>query len=255
MNTIFISWSRETRPIAEAITAWLSSRCTNDRGWMSDADIVAGQKWRSEIDKALKTAQCSLACIGPSAISSPWVLYEAGAIAATKPIIPVTLLVPLARLPPILSDIQVLSAFQNETALPNLDFPASLARALASPLLNCAIQEDATADSALLSALQAFAQEQTRFYVSALRATKRADSLVEILRFIDAHPNTTPRSISESDVINDILGKKFLVALALFWLKEQGFVEISEFDNITSGKLSISLSGKLVLRATEYSNA
>jgi hypothetical protein len=248
MDTIFISWSQETRQVADAINQWISARCDNARGWIADVDIIAGQRWRSEIDKALTAAQCSLACVGPSAISSSWVMYEAGAIAASKAIIPIALLVPHGKLPSILSEIQILNAFEVDSINANKKFPEHLAKALSECLPGSAFNANDMADNRLFSAINDFAVKRKRYLLSLLRSTNKADSLTKILRYIVEHPNLKPSELADNGVLKDVLGKKFLVALGVFWLKEQGFISVDDFDDMTAGKVNISLSGRLVLK-------
>src|SRR4030095_9214273 len=103
MKNIFLSWSRETKTVAEILKEWLDAKKADIKCWFSSEDINAGQKWRAEIDNDLNLADCAIICIVPSAVVSPWVLYETGAIGSRKPIIPIALLIPPSLLPPILS--------------------------------------------------------------------------------------------------------------------------------------------------------
>jgi len=46
------------------------------------------------------------------------------------------------------------------------------------------------------------------------------------------------------------MGKKYLAAIAIFWLRENGLLDVADFNNITAGKVSISFDGNLLLSST-----
>ncbi len=248
MPQVFVSWSRETQPVAQALQQWLQAHA-GWSGWFSSQDIVAGQPWRAELQRALQQADCALCCIGPSAVASPWVLYESGAIAATRPLLPLTLLVPQHRLPATLTEIQLLNAYPGDQPEPDPALPQALRRALTQMAgAGAALPVQADADGALMQALGEFARLRTKAALAALRATQRADSLLALLAHVEANPGMSPRGLAEVGALADLLVKKFNVVLSLFWLEKHGFVEIGGFDQPGSGQVTLALAGRLALR-------
>ncbi len=49
--------------------------------WLSDADVSAGDRWATVVAKELETSNFGIICVTPENINSPWVLFEAGALA------------------------------------------------------------------------------------------------------------------------------------------------------------------------------
>lgn len=92
---IFISWSGNSRALAEALREWLPTALHSIDPWMSDEDIHKGARFLDEIDTALARCQAGLICITPENSESVWVAFEAGALASrvlkAKLVIPVTL--------------------------------------------------------------------------------------------------------------------------------------------------------------------
>lgn len=81
---VFISWSGpRSRYIADALRGWLPRVIQSLRPWMSDEDIAAGSRWIPEIAKELSDSRVGLLCITPENQSSPWLLFEAGALSKT----------------------------------------------------------------------------------------------------------------------------------------------------------------------------
>jgi hypothetical protein len=50
---------------------------------MSTADINAGARWNAEISKALSETRVGILCLTTDNLDSPWLLFEAGALAKT----------------------------------------------------------------------------------------------------------------------------------------------------------------------------
>ena len=83
LPSVFISWSGErSKAVGGALHAVLSAHYgkTVDP-WMSDGNIAPGKQWCSEILKALRASKFAIICITPENIDSPWLAFEAGAIA------------------------------------------------------------------------------------------------------------------------------------------------------------------------------
>jgi hypothetical protein len=49
--------------------------------WLSQSDIQAGERWSIEIAKELENCNFGVICITRENLSSPWILFEAGALA------------------------------------------------------------------------------------------------------------------------------------------------------------------------------
>lgn len=49
--------------------------------WLSHSDIEAGERWANEVAKELESSKFGIICITRENITSPWILFEAGALA------------------------------------------------------------------------------------------------------------------------------------------------------------------------------
>lgn len=79
---IFISWSGErSKAIALALRDWLPLVLHYVDPWLSEADIDAGQRWADAVAKELDACNFGVLCVTRENIGSPWVLFEAGALA------------------------------------------------------------------------------------------------------------------------------------------------------------------------------
>jgi len=79
---VFISWSGErSRKVAEALRDWLPDILPLVDAFLSAEDIEKGAKWRQVISSALNTADMAIICLTPDNLDSPWLLFEAGAVA------------------------------------------------------------------------------------------------------------------------------------------------------------------------------
>src|ERR1700756_156764 len=78
---IFISWhGRRGNAVAAALKEWLPQIVNAFNPWFSSS-IEKGSRWRSEVASRLAEAKAGIICLTPSALSPPWLLFEAGAIA------------------------------------------------------------------------------------------------------------------------------------------------------------------------------
>lgn len=80
---IFISWSgKQGHQIAEAMRVLLKDVFAGDvETWISDTDIAKGARWNVELGRALDRCSVGLICLTRATQNSPWILFEAGAIA------------------------------------------------------------------------------------------------------------------------------------------------------------------------------
>jgi TIR domain len=79
---VFISWSGErSKALGELLRSWLPLVLHYADPWLSQADIEAGQRWAEQVAKELEGCNFGILCITRENVSSPWVLFEAGALA------------------------------------------------------------------------------------------------------------------------------------------------------------------------------
>ncbi len=72
---VFLSYAREDRHRAESI-----ARALTEQRWSVwwDTNLVGGQRWQREIDRALDAARCVVVLWSHASVQSHWVLDEAG---------------------------------------------------------------------------------------------------------------------------------------------------------------------------------
>jgi hypothetical protein len=79
---VFISWSGErSHALATALHDWMPLVLHYVEPWLSQADIEAGQRWADQVAKELEASNFGILCITRENVGSPWVLFEAGALA------------------------------------------------------------------------------------------------------------------------------------------------------------------------------
>lgn len=93
---IFISWSgRRSKQLAEALKGWLPKVIQSVECFYSDDGIRAGQRWNNEINTELEATDFGILCVTPGNVGSPWLNFEAGALAkrvtSDSRVVPVTL--------------------------------------------------------------------------------------------------------------------------------------------------------------------
>lgn len=79
---VFISWSGErSHQLADALHDWIPLVLHYVEPWLSQADIEAGQRWAEQVAKELEASNFGIICVTRENVGSPWVLFEAGALA------------------------------------------------------------------------------------------------------------------------------------------------------------------------------
>jgi ribosomal protein L7/L12 len=79
---IFISWSGErSRQVGLALRDWLPLALHFVKPWLSATDIDAGQRWATEVGAQLNDSSFGILCLTRDNLQSPWMLFEAGALA------------------------------------------------------------------------------------------------------------------------------------------------------------------------------
>ena len=80
---LLISWSgKQSQAVAKALRAWLPGVVPGTPPWMSSLDISPGGRWFDELLQQLEKLDFCVICLTPDNVRSPWLYFEAGAIAA-----------------------------------------------------------------------------------------------------------------------------------------------------------------------------
>jgi hypothetical protein len=132
---IFISWSGErSEALAKALREWFPLVLHFVEPWLSKSDIEAGKRWSIEIAKELENCNFGVICITRENLSSPWILFEAGALAKSMQD---------GRLIPLLLDLDL-----KEVSGPLAQFQAKKADAIGIKELTVSLNKAASAPSA-----------------------------------------------------------------------------------------------------------
>jgi hypothetical protein len=79
---VFISWSgKRSEAVARALVPFLQDIVPNTDPWMSQEHLEAGVRWSSKISQRLDQSNVAIICLTPENQLSPWILFEAGAVA------------------------------------------------------------------------------------------------------------------------------------------------------------------------------
>lgn len=79
---IFVSWAgRDSHAVALVLRRRLPEVLPFVRPWVSSEDIRKGTRWSAELWDRLRKTSYSIVCLTPRAVRSPWVNFEAGAVA------------------------------------------------------------------------------------------------------------------------------------------------------------------------------
>jgi TIR domain len=77
----FISWSGErSNKLAKALRDWLPDVLQGIDPWMSENDIAVGSRWNQKLTEALEQTRFGILCVTPENQSTPWLIFEAGAL-------------------------------------------------------------------------------------------------------------------------------------------------------------------------------
>ena len=81
---IFLSWSGEkSRLAAETLRNWLPDVIQSVEPWVSSSDIDAGSRWNQLLNEQLSMGNYGIIALTAENQLSPWILFEAGALAKT----------------------------------------------------------------------------------------------------------------------------------------------------------------------------
>ena len=79
---VFLSWSGDrSQALAQALREWLPLVLHYADPWLSQSDIEAGERWATKVAKELEASAFGILAITRENLSSPWILFEAGALA------------------------------------------------------------------------------------------------------------------------------------------------------------------------------
>lgn len=67
---MFISYAADTKPLAEQLTGALESQ--GIEAWVDFKDLVPGQRWKDQLDRAVGAARCMLILVGPASRATVW---------------------------------------------------------------------------------------------------------------------------------------------------------------------------------------
>lgn len=80
---LLISWSgKQSQAVAKALREWIATVVPGTNPWMSTLDISPGGRWFDELMQQLEQTDFCVICLTPDNLRSPWLYFEAGAIAA-----------------------------------------------------------------------------------------------------------------------------------------------------------------------------
>jgi len=79
---IFLSWSGDvSKQVALALRDWLPSVVQAFDPWMSQEDLNKGTLWMPGLSAELENVGAAVICVTPDSAPSPWLNFEAGAMA------------------------------------------------------------------------------------------------------------------------------------------------------------------------------
>jgi hypothetical protein len=79
---VFLSWSGPaSQDVAAALRKYFPLMLQGVQVFMSQHDLESGSRWANDLASELKEANFGLICLTPDNLLSPWLLFEAGAIA------------------------------------------------------------------------------------------------------------------------------------------------------------------------------
>lgn len=78
---VFLSWSGvRSEEIAKALADFLRSVIQAADPWVSSEAIRSGMTWNVELGENLDESEFGIICLTPENLTSPWILFEAGAL-------------------------------------------------------------------------------------------------------------------------------------------------------------------------------
>lgn len=85
---VFLSYSSASQPWVRKFTEALTA--SGITAWFDAHEILPGERWRDQIEKALRQSRVLIMVLTPESIQRPWTFFELGAaLADEKRIVPV----------------------------------------------------------------------------------------------------------------------------------------------------------------------
>lgn len=82
MNSFISVSGNLSTQIGLALSDWLKSVLQHVQPWIAAEDISKGSQWRSVLSQSLASTDCGIIVLCPDNLQKPWLMYEAGVIAA-----------------------------------------------------------------------------------------------------------------------------------------------------------------------------
>jgi hypothetical protein len=84
-SKVFLSWSgRDSQRYAAEWRRWIKKVFPDARVFLSSSDIRAGADWRREVSKNIRQSKVGIVFVDSKNSTSPWIVFEAGALAIAK---------------------------------------------------------------------------------------------------------------------------------------------------------------------------
>lgn len=77
---IFISWSKESKSLAEFFGKWIHKVIQEVEPWISSRDIEAGSPWFGEVSTTLSEISYGVVFVTKGNFTEPWLMFETGAL-------------------------------------------------------------------------------------------------------------------------------------------------------------------------------
>jgi cell pole-organizing protein PopZ len=116
-RTVFLSWSgHESRNLARVLASWLPRMLQSVEVYLSSDEIGSGIRWDEAVARLVEESDFGLLCLTRNNLHSPWMNFEAGAIAraGTSRVIPVLLDMSPAEVTGPIASFQAVSCFDKE---------------------------------------------------------------------------------------------------------------------------------------------
>ncbi|MGO8863938.1 MAG: toll/interleukin-1 receptor domain-containing protein [Acidimicrobiales bacterium] len=82
---VLISWAgKQSQGVGSQLFDWLNETIPGVSPWISSESIAPGSNWVQTLMEKLETTRFCLICLTPENVRSPWLYFEAGAIAGRR---------------------------------------------------------------------------------------------------------------------------------------------------------------------------
>jgi TIR domain len=247
VKRLFISWSRETLPVAQALRHWLEAAMPGLTCWVSSTSITPGEDWNAQLRQALTQMDAAVVCLGPSAAQSPWVMFEVGAIGHAHPFLPFLLQVATADLPDPVRIKQGVAGFREDSAQLNDNLAEDLLRGVGH-CLGMPAPEPAPALAHLGAALNAYDQQRQQMLREIIERSEDSARLLAILHAL-ARRKHRPKSLISDEALEEAFSKRHRTALGMLYLQHHQLIRLTDFDSLKGGLASLTAEGRMALRS------